>query len=272
VTDFRDTVRERVGEFFRNTARIPGRTCEVCTTPVDGYQRCLRCHDDARSWDGELADIVVPLAYAYEHTPAHRAQAGRHQSEQHMWSYKNVPPGPGCVSDLTLMLATALHFHHACAAQTVGAPWQAWAVVPSSRHHRAGDHPLERLARAAGLGRPSSRLPDQVRLVLVGEPGEDRDVHEDRFAVLDPDVTQGQHILLLDDTWVTGASAQSAAITLNHAGATAVTTLCLARWVKESNTRADVAGFFATLSTPYDPLSCPVLGGPHCAGPFGSAV
>lgn len=170
------------------------------------------------------------------------------------------------------MLGTALHFHHACAANAVGAPWQAWAVVPSSRRHRAGDHPLELLARAAGLGRPSSRLPDQVRLALAGEPGEDRDVHADRFVVLDPDIAAGRRILLLDDTWVTGASAQSAAITLKRVGATAVTTLCLARWIKESNTRADVAGFFATLSTPYDPLSCPVLGGPHCAGPLGWAV
>ena len=271
MTAFRDSVRERVGGFFRNTVRIPDWTCEVCTAPVDGYERCLRCHNDARSWDGELADIVLPLAYAFEHTAAHRAQAGRHQSEQHMWSYKNVPPGPGCVSDLTLMLATALHFHHACAATAVGAPWQAWAVVPSSRHHRAGDHPLEHLARAAGLGRPSSRLPDQVRLALAGQPGEDRDIREDRFLVLDPDIASGRHILLLDDTWVTGASAQSAAITLKRAGATAVTSLCLARWIKESNTRVDVPGFFATLSTPYDPLSGPVLGGPQCAGPLGSA-
>lgn len=54
---------DRVGGYLRNPVRIPSRTCETCTTPVDGYHRCVRFLRH-QAFDGRLADVVAPVAYA----------------------------------------------------------------------------------------------------------------------------------------------------------------------------------------------------------------
>lgn len=241
----------------------------VFATPVTNYELCYRCNVAQDEWGSQLADLVMPLAYAYRRSEEHRRSAGRHQSEQHMWSYKAPQPGPGCVTDLAMMLLVALRWHRVCAETQVGLPWQSWTVVPSSRRTRTGEHPLIRLGQAAGLSSPASGVAlDRVQLASVNPPTDDRVVRGDRFIVLDPATVDGRHVLVLEDTWVTGASLQSAAITLKRAGAAAVTVLCLARWLREDGP-ADTAGYFASLMTPYDALSCPVLDGRLCTGPFG---
>lgn len=240
----------------------------MCAGPVAGYERCYRCKVAHDQWGPLLADVVMPLAYAYRRTDEHRFAYGKHQSEQHMWSYKAPQPGPGCVTDLNVMLLVALQWHRACAQERVGRPWECWAVVPSSRQVRRGEHPLVRLGEASGLGVPNSASAfDRAQLAAVGPPSADRDVRDERFAVLNPAVVAGRHVLLIEDTWVTGASLQSAAVTLKKAGAAAVTVLCLARWVREDGP-ADSRGFFEGLIAPYDALSCPVAGGHLCSGPF----
>lgn len=240
----------------------------ICSAPVrSSYVRCYRCHQAFLAWGSELADRVMTLTYAYERAPG---QGWRHQSEQTMWSYKNAQPGPGCVADLTLVLGIALHFHHACAAGSVdGRPWGSWAVVPSSRHDRPGVHPLVALANGAGLGTTTSAVPDQAILTLASGRRGDREVRDDLYALANPEVVAGRHMLLLEDTWVTGGSAQSAAVALKRAGAAAVTVLAIARWLKESDQFADAPGFYAGLTAPYDPLTCPVLpNGAFCQGPL----
>lgn len=262
----RTDVQQRVGAFFRNTLKVPHRTCEICATPVAvTYRRCYQCQSAYGQWSEQIADVVMPLTYAYRRSDLHRATAGRHQSEQHMWSYKASNPGPGCLVDLTAMLLIALQWHRGCAEKLVGQPWTAWSVVPSSKHSRHGRHPLITVGESAGLGNPDANLGlPRVDLVLQGAPSDDRHVRSDRFAVVQSPSVRGLHVLLLEDTWVTGSSVQSAALALKQAGAAAVTALCLARWIREDG-QADAAGFFTGLHTPYDPLICPV--GSDCVGP-----
>lgn len=121
----------------------------------------------------------------------------------------------------------------------------------------------------ARLGDIAYRMPStRVDLALAGAPSSDREVRADRFVVRQPAAVAGRHVLLLEDTWVTGASAQSAAVALKRTGAAAVTTVCLARWLREDTQKPDCKAFFASLEDPYDPLNCPVNGGVPCAGPF----
>jgi hypothetical protein len=54
------------GGFLRNVIREPRVTCCVCTTPVDGFDRCWRCRQDGRI--AGLADVVAPLTYAIADT------------------------------------------------------------------------------------------------------------------------------------------------------------------------------------------------------------
>lgn len=256
-------VNGRVGNFFRNTVRMLDITCSVCTVAVSGYSRCYRCKIANDEWGGRLADLVMPLAYAYNRI----SSDGRHQSEHHMWSYKAPYPAPGPVTDLTMMLLVALHWHRRCAEARVGRPWDVWTTVPSSKHARVGQHPLVGLGVNAGLG--SAALPiGYVEMRLLGEPSNERCVRAGRFEVVDPRLVAGRHVLLLEDTWVTGSSPQSAALALKDAGAAAVTVLCLARWLSEKDNRVDVAGFFNGLPPYYDALSCPVGDGARCGGPL----
>lgn len=258
----------RVGAFFHNTVWTPYRTCAVCAHPVDGWELCFQCNSNRAQWGGQLADVVMLLGYAYRRSDENRARLGLHQSEQHVWSYKQDQPGRGSVVDLAVMLLVALEWHRGCAERRVGLPWGAWTVVPSSRREREGEHPLVDLAERAGLaeGGPA-RLP-RVQLATVGPPSGDRVVRADRFRVQDPAAVQGRHVLVLEDTWVTSSSCQSAAVALKAAGASAVTVLCLARWLREDWRTADAAGLFASLPQQYDALVCPMPPGQRCSGPL----
>src|SRR5260370_3045087 len=94
------------------------------------------------------------------------------------------------------------------------------AVVPTGCG-RPGPHPLVRLCS------PYLRLP-LTRLVI--RPGyQGRDLNVNRFV---PDETAaGASVLLTDDTWVSGASAQSAAAALKLAGASHVAIVVVGRQV-----------------------------------------
>src|SRR5262249_60514977 len=92
------------------------------------------------------------------------------------------------------------------------------AVVPTGCG-RPGPHPL--LALAA----PYLRLPVTGLAVRPGEQG--RDPNPDRFSA--ERTRPGASVLLLDDSWVSGASAQSAAAALKRAGARHVAVVGLRR-------------------------------------------
>jgi hypothetical protein len=93
-------------------------------------------------------------------------------------------------------------------------------VVPSSRG-RPGPHPLQELLRGC-LALPWA--------VLLTQPGADpwmRALDPGRFRAARP--LPGAAVLLLDDTWTSGGSAQSAAVALKRAGARSVATVVLGR-------------------------------------------
>jgi hypothetical protein len=103
---------------------------------------------------------------------------------------------------------------------------------------------------------------DDTRLALVPAPGaiQGRVVSASRFEVVPKRDLSRRHILVLDDTWTTGSNAQSAALTLRHAGAEHVSVMVVGRWL--SQTYGNNADFIKTrLRGDYDPKICPVTGG-----------
>jgi hypothetical protein len=81
-----------------------------------------------------------------------------------------------------------------------------------------------------------------------------------RFFVPDeyvPQVTD-KHVLVIEDTWVSGDKAQSAALALKAAGARRVTSLCVTRWLRYD--WEDHRALIETLTEPYDAARCPVTG------------
>jgi hypothetical protein len=96
--------------------------------------------------------------------------------------------------------------------------------VPSTRG-RPGVHPLTALI-GTRLALPS--------IVSSANPRygyDDREFHTDWFTATMPRVDGPIHALILDDTWTTGARAQSLAHALKTSGATTVATVVLGRHV-----------------------------------------
>jgi len=92
------------GGFLRNTIRLDGQTCAVCTTPIQPcYSVCYQCWRHQQSGQ-RLADLVVPLVYGIANA----------QSGWLMHNYKGVAPGPTDRPRLKLLLALALTLHRRC--------------------------------------------------------------------------------------------------------------------------------------------------------------
>jgi hypothetical protein len=193
----------------------PG-VCVACRGPAQArYLRCFQCGLHAQSAKGLLADAVVPLSYAIK--------GGAYAHD--LWMYKSALPGAGAARGTLLsLLLVLLRDHGSCAWRLTGggAPTHL-AVVPSTRG-RPGRHPLEALA-APVLSLPRAHL----AISPAPEPPDpdDRDLNVERYMIRER--LSGARVLLLDDTWTTGAHAQSAAAVLKLAGASRVAVVVLGR-------------------------------------------
>jgi len=188
--------------------------CATCRIPVrPGNVRCYQCGQHAETLPGLLADAVVPICYA--------AKGGEHA--RNLWLYKSARPGAGRAQEvLRAVLVVFLRDHGPCVWRSAGMSGPTHlAVVPSGRG-RAGPHPLQALAR------PCLALPwVSLDLRLRDEPGS-RDLDAERYWSAP---AAGADVALLDDTWTTGASAQSACAALRLAGARSVAVIALGRHV-----------------------------------------
>jgi hypothetical protein len=207
--------------------------CVVCRGSVDArYQLCYNCANHRRAAPGLLADLVVPISYSIGGTSYATA----------LWQYKSHTAESSARDNaraaLLLILLVFLHDHGRCLWPPVGvaAPTHV-AVVPGGRG-RTGMHPLKALAR------PYLALPWADLVIRSGDLALGRDLHVGRFGVTGR--LTGATILLLDDTWTSGASAQSAAAALKLAGARSVVTVVLGRHLNPSDPQ--VNSFAAALA------------------------
>lgn len=240
-------IRERlitdVGGYLRNVVRQHGVTCALCTAPIrPAFTLCLRCQRDRDEFGDELADLVIPLCYGIKGS----------QSGYLMHSYKDLEaPARHNQTLLSMVLLAALDGHGDCIKRRLGNDFDAWAIVPSVRTDRVGEHPLHVVAKRAGIVLPEVHLAAHALLPVSGE----RATSPERFAVRPGGDAPIRHILLIEDTWTSGGNAQSAALTLRRAGAATVTIVALARWLKPAE--PPTAAFVSShLDQDYDPLIC----------------
>ena len=239
-----------VGAFFCNTQRGTPGICAVCTGPAT-TPLCPQCRHAREAFGSDLADLVVPLAYAKGR------MSPMHQSEHHVYSYKRQPPALKCVKDLKLMMAAATWLHGGCIASKIE-PWQVVTFVPSA-NRPVLQHPVKDLASQV-----CKVYPEVDRIVLDIGQGYDNGPHRaprrDRFTVPYEyrSTIEDRHVLLVDDTWVSGDKSQSAALALKTVGAACVTILCTTRWLRYD--WADHRTLIDTLREPFDAMRCPVTG------------
>lgn len=240
-----------VGGYLCNVVWRPRMTCAVCGTPVKpAFDVCRRCERDQCEFGHSLADLVVPLWYGIRGA----------QSGYLMHSYKDVAaPARHHQILLSVLLLAALDLHGGCIEGRLGETVDSWAIVPSVRRDRIGEHPLHLVARRTGLARPEMTL---VAGKASSRPGQ-RATSPDRFALTSGSSVRGGHVMLIEDTWASGGNAQSAALTLRDAGAASVTIVALARWLNPDE-RSTGEFVSSRLTEDYDPLVCPA-GDPDCA-------
>jgi hypothetical protein len=197
--------------FMFGPRAAPG-VCSVCFNFTDGYDVCYAC---AR--EPEWLDAVAPISYSVAHEQLHHALA----SYKRMRGEAARRLGVG----LAAVLWRALSAHEHCVAAAAGVHGFALvATVPSSDMLRDRDHPLRWIvSELVGPTRARhERLLTRTDIAIEGRAFHARKYRATRNLA-------GAPVLLIDDTWTTGANARSAAAALKAAEAGPVAAVVIGR-------------------------------------------
>jgi predicted amidophosphoribosyltransferase len=235
---------EPYAAFMRNPLPpdSPG-VCEVCLRFTGGqYPTCYQCGHQPRH-----TDAVLPVSYTgYDGQLYHALKQYKRQN-------------PTVARQLRLQLAAVLwRFlaeHEACLSDAAGATagFSVVTTVPSSDGDRDEAHPLRSIVGET-VGVTNGRF---ERLLARSQvDAEKRSVVPEKFT--SSRGLNGEAILLIDDTWVTGASVQSAAGALKAAGASRVGTVVIGRLIDQ--TYEDQGERLGALPRPFDWDACALHG------------
>jgi hypothetical protein len=134
-------------------------------------------------------------------------------------------------TELAAVLWRYLDVHEQCLANAVGtAGFDLVTTVPSGRRDPAQPHPLQHIAGEL-CGHTRGRYEPLLTRVDHPDIGE-HEFDAQRFRALRE--LPPKAVLLIDDTWTTGASAQAAAAALKRAGADSVALVVIGRHLKRS--------------------------------------
>lgn len=198
------------GNGLYSVIREPGITCPVCATPPNpGYSRCSACEEQVRT-GRPLADRVGALVYAIK--PDTQVYKVVHDYKSPNYASTRLP------TMMSALLALGLRSHYACVRRLSGQEAQGWTVVPSTR----GRTVLRDLI--TGIGAPHQ---EEVVAQFIGAPGE-RAFRPESWTV-DPGASLPHHVVVVDDSWVSGRHAQSVAAMLKSRGVAEVSIFTAAR-------------------------------------------
>jgi hypothetical protein len=179
---------------------------------------------------GLLADVVAPTGYAVRGGPL--AEDLRRYKSDRAGAAEAIAAAGRLRERLAAFLADQGWSVWAAAGMAAGP--QAFAVVPSGQG-RTGAHPLVSLVRSC------VELP-LVRLAVAAPESHSRGVNPGWVRVADRPggslLVAGGDVLVVDDTWVSGGSAQSTAAALKLAGARRVAVVVLGRHVNPADPRS----------------------------------
>ncbi len=233
------TVRDLTAPYenFMVAPRLGPGVCRTCFTFTDGYEQCYACAN-SQLW----LDAMAPISYSVGGEQLHHALA----------SYKRLDGDVArrLTLDLAALLWRYLDRHERCLAARAGVErFELVTTVPSGMRERDDRHALRHIAGT--LCRPVAGRYARLLERTDVEAGEhDFDTH--RYAAR-ARLTR-QPVLLIDDTWTTGASAQSAAAALKRAGSGPVAAIVVGRHVKRDWRENDAR--LRGLPHPYDWSGC----------------
>lgn len=211
--------------------------CEICFDLTAGHRRCYGC-----AHAGDWLDAVAPISYSVAHEQLHHALAG----------YKRPPTviARRFEIELAAVLWRHLAVHERCVARAAGTEgFELLTTVPSSTRERDRSHPLHRMV--GELTGPTRDRHERLLRRSTATVGPRR-LSACKFeAVRD---LSGATVLLIDDTWTTGANARSAAAALKAAGARVVAAVVIGRHLNRDYLDNDRR--LRALLSPFDWDSC----------------
>jgi hypothetical protein len=247
------SVRELTA-LYENVMLGPRRGSSVCGTCfnfTDGYARCYACDHGRLVLDG-----VAPISYSVAREQLHHA----------LGSYKRLDGDVArrLGASLAAILWRFLADHERCLAHAAGIDrFELVTTVPSGAGTRDERHPLrwivgELVAPTRGryerlLWRSDVEVPQ-------------RSFSLEKFVATRP--VDGRSVLLIDDTWTTGASAQSAAAALKAAGAGAVAAVVIGRHLNREWHENDKR--IRGIARPFDWSKCALCADPTTPPPAGT--
>jgi phosphoribosylpyrophosphate synthetase len=165
-----------------------------------------------------------------------------HTSESQLYSslrdYKSTYLAEAVRADHALLLAATLQrflrLHRGHIEAAAGVAWDTIQVVPSTRPERL-QHPLEAVIRMTMFRDELAQL-----LTRTSEPIGHNEPNPTAFAASGP--VQRRRVLIVDDTFTTGARVQSVAGALSDAGATVVAAVPIGRVI--DTTRPEKEAFW----------------------------
>jgi predicted amidophosphoribosyltransferase len=214
-----------LGIYTPPPAHGPG-VCDVCHgIPNPGYSRCWSCDQTIDSVSRPVT-IVVPISW--------------YRTSEQLWSalrgYKDSPDADarekyGLRVAATLHRFMRDHGHHVEA--VAGGPWDVVTSVPS-KGSREGTHPFERVINLGRALKSSYQPLLEVRdTSLVSRASG----HDQAFKPIAGVEVADRRVLLLDDTFTSGATFQSAASALALAGAVVAAGVVVGRVISTDDER-----------------------------------
>ncbi len=190
--------------------------CRVCLTFTPGFDICNACSQHRKRG----ADAVLPISYSPHLGQLHAALRG----------YKEGRPSSRRFTfELAAVLWRFLDGHEKCLARRIGVDrFDVVTAVPSSDPDRDVAHPLHKVVGQL-VGQTSSRYERLLRPsgLKIGR----RVVDARRYRP--SRLLSGEPVFLIDDTWTTGAHAESAALVLKASGAGSVGVVVIGRHICE---------------------------------------
>ena len=246
------SVRE-LSALYENVMLGPRRgpsVCSTCFNFTDGYARCYACDH------GQLIlDAVAPVSYSVAREQLHHALA----------SYKHLQGDVArrLGASLAAILWRFLADHERCVANAAGTGrFELVTTVPSGDRFRDERHPLRWI-----VGELVGPTRDRYERLLQRSDVEaqPRSFSGEKFVATRP--IEGCSVLLIDDTWTTGSSAQSAAAALKAAGADRTAAVVIGRHLNREWHENDrrIRG----IARPFDWNRCALCDGPTAPAPRG---
>jgi hypothetical protein len=232
----------------------PGHgVCRQCFNLTDGYDRCYACTQHP-----SVLEAVVPVSYSVAHEQLHHV----------LGNYKRLA---GEVArrfalQLAAVLWRFLELHERCATRAAGADaFFVVTTVPSGDRMRDEAHPLRWIVSDL-MGPTRGRYQRLLRRSIADIAP--RSFDPEKYVAQRP--LHGEPVLLIDDTWTTGANAQSAAAALKTAGAGPLAAVVIGRHVNREWHDNDRR--LRALATPFDWRRCALCSGLEAIRPEATAA